>query len=315
MLQFNLRDQAAISRRVSFSGIGVHSGLDVNIVVCPAPVNSGYIFVRTDVLDKNNQIELNYQNVVDPIMCTKVVNSDGVSVSVIEHLLAAMRIVGITNAIIEIDGPEVPIMDGSAICFVKQMNKAGVVEQNEKVPAIVIDKEISVTWDNGYISISPSDKCSIDIKLDYERINGVIGSCNNAVVTMDDVKKLQKIAEARTFGWLDDCEKIRSLGMAKGSSLENTVIIASDNSILNDDGVRCEHEIVHHKMLDLIGDFAVANYDIVGKISGLNTSHAQNNIILQKLMSELDKHTVVNNDICEDVFPSPSYPRVESYSY
>ncbi len=292
-MSYHLRNQATISHQVSFSGIGVHSGVASNMTVYPAEENMGIIFKRTDILDRNNTIKLTSNNVIDSTMCTKIANDDGISVNVIEHFIAACRIAGITNAIIEIDAPEVPILDGSAISFLRAFNKTGIMKQKSKVPALLINQPIKLDFNNGFIAAHPSTRNTVTLKLDYNRINNVIGSNNSVSFKMSDKFKLTTISKARTFGWLEDCEKIRNMGMAQGASLENTVIICPDNSIINKGGLRTANEIINHKALDFIGDFSVFEYDIVGQIEGLNTSHSKNSMFLKKLLSEVEKHTIL----------------------
>ncbi len=299
MINF-LRPQSTVTRKINFSGIGVHSGLIANLSVLPAPENTGFVFKRIDVRDKNNEIEVKAENVSESIMCTKVVNSEGVSVSVIEHLLASFKISGITNAFIEIDTEEIPIMDGSSFVFLKEFLKAGIKKQSASVKAILIQSEVCIQSDNGYIIAMPSMmEQSICISLNYERINSVIKRNNFVTFTMNDKLKLRSIASSRTFGWMEDYEKFHAMGFAKGTSLDNTIVITPENTILNKEGLRNKHEIVFHKALDLIGDFSLLDYDIIGSIRGVNTSHLQNNLFIKKLMSEIHLHTIIqsNNEL------------------
>ena len=294
----NLRSEATLSTAVEFSGIGVHSGKSVVMKVFPASENYGIVFKRTDILDKNQFIKLSPDSVVDPTLCTRVVNKDGVSVAVIEHLLAAFRICGITNALIELNSQEVPIMDGSAIEFVKEFKKSGIVHQDAFVPAIVISKPIVVKSQNGMISIFPADSCDISIKISYDRINPIIGDNNSYSFNFDD--NLSDLTSSRTFGWVEDCEKVRAMGLAQGSSEENTIAILPDNTIKNIGGLRNSSELVMHKCLDLIGDISVIGYDIIGKMEGFNTSHSLNNVLMRKLLKEISLHKVINSELSEN---------------
>lgn len=294
----DLRNEATIKESVSFSGIGAHSGNNIYMTIKPASENSGIIFKRTDITDRDGYIKLSPESVIEPILCTKVVNASGVSVSVIEHLLAAFRIAGITNALIEINSGEVPIMDGSSKVFLDAFKKIGISYQNAKVPAIVIKTPIVAENSSGKISILPSKNRKISVKLSYDRINETIGNDNTYEFDMED--DISEIAIARTFGWFEDCEKIRSLGMAKGSSEENTIVIMPDYSIKNSGGLRNPHELVMHKCLDLLGDIAVIDHDIIGSITAINPSHSLNNILMRKLLSELDRHDVVENEETEE---------------
>lgn len=295
---FNLRSEATLREAVEFSGIGVHSGKSVVMKVFPAFENSGIVFKRTDVLNKNSLIKLSPDSVVDPTLCTRVVNENGVSVAVIEHLLAAFRICGITNALIELNSQEVPIMDGSAIEFVKAFRRSGIVYQDAFVPAIVISKPIIAKSQNGEISISPSENCEISVKISYDRINPVIGENNSYSFNFDD--NLNELSSSRTFGWIEDYDKVRAMGLAQGSSEENTIAILSDNTIKNVEGLRNPNELVMHKCLDLIGDISVIGYDIIGKMNGFNTSHSLNNVLMRKLLKEISNHKVIRSDFAEN---------------
>ena len=289
-----LRSEATLGSAVKFSGIGVHSGQPSNMKVIPSRERTGIIFKRVDIKNKDPYIKLSPESVVEPTLCTRVINKSGVFVATIEHLLAALRICGITNALIEIDSHEVPIMDGSAIEFVKAFKKAGIVSQNAFVPAIVVTEPLSVSSKNGVISILPSANSEISVKLDYERINPVIGQNNSYSFSFDD--DLKDLANARTFGWIADYEKVVAMGLAKGTSEENTVVILEDNSIKNAEGLRNPKELVMHKCLDLIGDISVIGFDIIGKIEGINTSHSLNNVLMRKLLKEISQHEVITSE-------------------
>lgn len=287
----DLRSEATLGSVVEFQGIGVHSGEHVNMRVCPSKTNSGIVFERTDVKDKDPFIKLSPTSVIDPTLCTRVVNKKGVFVAVVEHLLAAFRICGITNALVKIDSHEVPITDGSAVDFVRAFKKAGIVYQDALVPAVVITHPISEESQNGKISITPSCHTAIRVKISYDRIDPVIGGNNSYAFNFDD--NLNDLASSRTFGWIEDYEKVRNMGLAKGTSEENTIAIAPDNTIKNVGGLRNPRELVMHKCLDLIGDISVIGYDIIGSIDGFNTSHALNNKLMRKLLAEISTHKVI----------------------
>ncbi|MDR3030922.1 MAG: UDP-3-O-acyl-N-acetylglucosamine deacetylase [Holosporales bacterium] len=291
-MNIGLRAEATINSAVEFSGIGVHSGSQVKMKVLPAQKETGILFKRTDVFDKHPFIKLSPNSVVNPVLCTRIANKDGISVAVIEHLLAAFRIAGITNALVEIDFEEVPIMDGSAKVFFDEFRKTGLLVQDSFVPAIVIESPVSTHSKDGHISITPSDAPKINVKLSYDRINPVVKDNNCYAFNLSN--GLSNLAKARTFGWLEDFEKIKSLGLGHGASEENTVIIMPDNSIKNE--LRDEKELVMHKCLDLLGDISVIGYDIIGEINGVNTSHALNNMLMRKLLSEIKLHRVISGN-------------------
>jgi UDP-3-O-[3-hydroxymyristoyl] N-acetylglucosamine deacetylase len=262
--------------------------------ITPAAEKHGIIFKRLDISGKACVIELSANSVVEPTLCTRVVNKSGISVVVVEHLLAALRICGITNALIELDAPELPVMDGSAAVFVKEIRKAGITSRESFVPAIVITKPIVVESASGKISVIPGEDCDITVKLAYDRINRTIGENNSYTFTFDD--DLSDIASSRTFGWLEDYEKVRQMGLARGSSDENTIAIMPDGSVRSKDGLRHKSELVMHKCLDLIGDMAVLGYDIVGNIEALNPSHMLNNVFVRKILRELRSHKIVREE-------------------
>jgi UDP-3-O-[3-hydroxymyristoyl] N-acetylglucosamine deacetylase len=299
-----VRNQSTLSRTVEFSGIGVHTGLPSTIKIHPAKENFGILFKRVDVEDRNNSIKVKIENVVNTEMCTKISNAEGVVVSVIEHLMAALKISGITNALIEINAEEVPIMDGSALEFVTSFTKSGIVKQSVEVKTITVKKPISIEFDNGSISAVPCKNSIIEVSLDYNRINKVIQNNNSVALKMSDKEKLIKIAESRTFGWLEDYDKIRAKGLAKGSSADNTVIIGVNGDIINMEGLRNKKEIVSHKALDMIGDLSVSGYDIIGRIFAKNPSHLQNHYFLRKFIAQVRVHNTIGCDDTEDSFKS-----------
>jgi UDP-3-O-[3-hydroxymyristoyl] N-acetylglucosamine deacetylase len=286
------RQQATLCEEVEFHGTGVHTGLPSNMLVLPAPTGSGIVFIRKDIGSADNSIKLSAESVKDPLMCTRIVNESGTSLSVIEHFLAALKIRGITNAIVEVNSSELPILDGSSKVFVKEFDRVGIKLQNTHQTYVIIKSEVRVQKDASWISITPSDSLILDVALDYPNILQVIHDNNRIIInTMTD--DLTKLYCARTFGWYSDQEKLLKMGLAKGASLENTVVLDDNNAVMNPEGLRCENEPVWHKALDLLGDCLVVGYDIVGKITAYNPSHLLNNMLMNKLMSELSNHTVV----------------------
>ncbi len=290
---FNLRREATLNSAVEFHGIGVHSGENVNMQIYPAKVNSGIIFERTDIKNKDPFIKLSPNSVIDPTLCTRIVNKSGVFVAVVEHLLAAFRICGITNALVRLDSQEVPIMDGSALDFVRNFRKTGIIHQDPFVPAIVIRHPVFEESNTGKISISPSNNLNVSVELSYDRINPVIKNNNSYTFSFED--NLNDLSSSRTFGWIEDYEKVRNMGLAKGTSEENTIAILPDSTIKNAEGLRNPKELVMHKCLDLIGDISVIGYDIIGDIKGFNTSHALNNKLMRKLLSQISSHEVITD--------------------
>ncbi|MDR1476152.1 MAG: UDP-3-O-acyl-N-acetylglucosamine deacetylase [Holosporales bacterium] len=283
-----LRSEATIGAIALFSGVGVHGGNKSTIKILPAPENLGIVFKRIDIVDKNPYISLSPESVVECNLCTCIANNDGVTVSVVEHLLAAFRITGITNALIEVNSDEIPIMDGSAIEFVNEIKKIGIVRQRPFVQGIVIKKEVVAEFQGGKIAIYPSKKCNVTVNLNYDRINPIVGKYNKYMFDMSG--DLSELACARTFGWVEDQELIRSRGFGLGASEKNTIGIGPGGTILNTGGLRNQAEFVMHKSLDLLGDLFVLGCDIIGRIECLNPSHALNNLLLKTLMMEIENH-------------------------
>jgi UDP-3-O-[3-hydroxymyristoyl] N-acetylglucosamine deacetylase len=301
----NLRTEATIGDEQSFRGIGVHGGRVTSIRVLPAPENLGVVFKRTDVLDKNPYIALSSASVVSSNFCTKIANNDGVMVSVVEHLLAAFSITGITNALVEVDSDEIPIMDGSAEEFVEAITKVGIVKQRSFVPAVIIKRKIIVEFSGGRITIVPFDGSHVTVRLDYDKINPVIGQYNRYSFNTD--KSLRQLASARTFGWIEDWERLTKQGLGLGASEENTIGITHDHKILNKEGLRTPQELVMHKSLDFLGDIFVLGCDIIGCIECLNPSHALNNLLLQTVMSEIADHELVTEQNNSEIFRDIKY--------
>ncbi len=290
-----MRSQCTVADSISFLGVGVHSGKPSEIVVKRADENTGIVFIRTDI-DKNNLILASYKNVSDTMLCTTLTNEHGISVAVVEHLLAALRITGITNAVVEISGEEVPIMDGAAKEFVDAIKNVGVVKQKEVVKTIFIKDEIVVELGKGRIVVTPNDIAEIDMTFDSPMIEKVEGVGKHFVIkNIDECITMENLYSAKTFGLYSDYEKLLAYGKCKGTSCQNTIAIGDDGDILIEDGnggikktaLLDKNTFVLHKILDLIGDLCTAGVDIVGKFTCINTSHALNNKLVCKIMEKL----------------------------
>ena len=254
------RNQKTLKKEVSFSGIGLHSGTKVNVTLSPANSNSGIIFKRID-LEKNNEIVANFKNVSSARLCTKIENGTGANVSTIEHLMAAFYICGLDNLVVNLDGPEVPIMDGSAKDFVEIIKKIGLKSLEGKRQFVKIKKKIELKEDDKSISIIPcANKFDVKFTLKYERSPLIQTQTNN---TNFEDKNLENIYSARTFCLYEDIEEIKSIGLAKGGSLENAVVVKG-NKVLNEGGLRSKKEFVNHKILDLAGDFMLSGARVIG---------------------------------------------------
>ncbi|MDR2458956.1 MAG: UDP-3-O-acyl-N-acetylglucosamine deacetylase [Holosporales bacterium] len=275
------RYRATLETPVGFRGVGVHSGNNVVMRICPLQSDDGILFKRIDVPAERQFVALAPEHVLDPVMCTRITNEYGVSVAVIEHLLAAFRICKITDAVVELNGDEVPVMDGSAAVFMDRFLNVGLKYKHTTVPVLTIPDEVVVRSRGGEISVRPSKTCKITVELSHERLRTVVGRNNSHSFRMSD--DLTDIAHARTYGWLSDYDTIRDRGLARGASEDNTIVILEDGVIKNDGGLRHEKEIVMHKCLDLIGDLCVLGYDIFGEIRAINPSHALNNLFVKEL--------------------------------
>ena len=275
--------QKTLSKEVSFRGIGLHSGKNSSIKIIPAKENSGIVFKRVDLI-KNNIIKANYSNVSSARLCTTLENNFGIKVSTVEHLLAALYISDIDNVIIEVDSEEVPIMDGSAKNFLEVLNAVKLETQNKKRKFLKISEKIELLDGKRKISIEPNDNLEVDFQLDYE--NSLIGNQRNIVNLGKD--NLNDISISRTFCLYEDIEKIKKNGLAKGGSLDNAVVVENDK-ILNKGGLRNKKEFVNHKILDLVGDFLLSGYRIVGKVKCYQGGHELTNMFLRKLLESKSK--------------------------
>tara|TARA_A100000164_G_scaffold366809_1_gene388079 strand:+ start:113 stop:1039 length:927 start_codon:yes stop_codon:yes gene_type:complete len=286
--------QRTINEQINFKGIGLHNGQNVNLSIKPAEENFGIKFRRIDI-DENNLIEANYQNVVEPILCTKIRNKQGATVSTVEHLMAAFFGEGIDNALVEIDSPEVPILDGSAVEFVEEIRKVGIKSQKEQRKFIKVMNKVEVKDGEKYISIEPLDN---DLIVDFEIIyeNPLIRTRRKEFKLSDT--DLANIYNSRTFCLYEDIDFIKSQGLAKGGSLENAIVVKG-NEILNEDGLRNRHEFVNHKILDCLGDLMLSGYRLSGHIKTSQGGHALTNKLLVKFFSNNSNWTLATGNIIE----------------
>ena len=283
--------QKTLSKQVNFEGVALHSGNYTKISVLPGKEGTGIIFKRTDIAN-NNLIVANYKNVTSARLCTTLENKNGVKVSTVEHLLAAFYIAGIDNAIIEIDSDEVPIMDGSSKSFLDKLKTIDLISQNKKRKYLKILNKVELVDGKRTISIEPNQSSlEVDFQLNYN--NKVIGNQKNLVNFQKD--NLDQISSSRTFCLFEDIEKIKKLGLAKGGSLDNAVVI-KDEQILNENGLRNKKEFVNHKILDLSGDFFLSGFRILGKVNCFQGGHQLSNIFLRKLFNNKSSFKVIQLD-------------------
>lgn len=273
--------QKTLAKQVDLNGVGVHSGLPVHVCLKPAPQGTGIIFVRTDVKDQPNVIPALWSYVVDTRLCTLLANSAGVKVGTIEHLMAALRGADVSNVIIEIDGPEVPIMDGSSAAFIEAIDSVGVVEQEAPVYAIKVLEPIEVRDGDKYVRLMPSDQETYSGTIIYE--NQVIGH-QSYEMTFVNGNFRHELADSRTFGLFEEVDALRSMGLAKGGSLENAIVVTKD-SVMNPEGLRHEDEFIRHKLLDAVGDLYLAGAPVIAAYEGVRLSHGMNNALLRTLFA------------------------------
>jgi len=274
--------QRTLAESFSCEGIGVHSGAPVHLTVSPAAPGSGITFVRTDL--NNTEIKALWHTVVDTRQCTTIGNGGGITISTIEHLMAALAANGIDNARVDINGPELPIMDGSAHPFVALIERADIQHQSARRRVIRILKTVEVAEEDGRrATLSPSPFYEIEMGFDFAGRTSLRPQHVTFRPQTDDFA--EDIAHARTFGLMEDAEKIWAMGLAKGASLENTLVYEG-TTVLNEEGVRYEDECVRHKVLDALGDLHLAGGLILGKFSGNRTGHTLHHKLLQALFAD-----------------------------
>ena len=284
----NYLTQKSIKKNVSFSGIALHSGVNVNVCIKSAEPNFGIVFKRVD-LKYNNFIYPNFNNVTSTSLNTTIENEFGAKVSTIEHLMGALFGLGIDNALIEIDNEEVPILDGSAKVFIEKILLAGIDVSDAPIKIIKINKEITYSDGERYISIKPS-ALSLDIDFELKYKNQIIGNQRNKVKVYED--DLSNIYNSRTFCLFEDIDKIKQMGLAKGGSLENAVVV-KNNKILNPEGLRNDQEFVNHKILDCIGDLYTSGFRMVASITCSLGGHYLTNKLLRKIFENKDNFTIL----------------------
>ena len=275
------RKQQTINTSLFLSGVGLHSGKKVSLNIEPAVINNGIIFIRTDYKD-NQFFNALWSNVTSTNLCTTIANKEGVSVSTIEHLMSALSGMHIDNVNIMIDGPEVPIMDGSSLPFVELFESIGLLKQEIDRQVILIKKEVEVIKGDSFTKILPDKQFSINFEIEFTSHLVNKQACQLQLINGN---YKTDISSARTFGFEKDVEDLRSNGFALGGTLENAVVVGN-NKILNKEGLRFKDEFVRHKMLDSIGDLYLAGKPIQGYFYGKKSGHYLNNQLLRKLFSD-----------------------------
>ena len=300
--------QKTIKNKVSFSGVALHNGLNVNVCIKPAQINFGIVFKRTDI-KTNNLVYPNFMNVTNTSLNTTVENEFGIKVSTIEHLMGALFGLGIDNALIEIDNEEVPILDGSAREFIEKIITAGFQVSDAPIKIIKINKEIKYSDGDRYISIMPST-LSLDIDFELKYKNKIIGNQRNIVKVYED--DLTDVYNSRTYCLFEDIELIKKNGLAKGGNLDNAIVVKGEK-VLNQNGLRNKKEFVNHKILDCIGDLYTSGFRMVANIKCSQGGHFLTNQLLRKVFENKENfsileikeknlpHTLINRNLLKSI--------------
>ena len=281
-------NQKTIKDSIKFHGIGLHSGKEVVMKLFPAPPNTGIIFKRSDIKN-NNLIYPSVFNVSSASYCTKLSNESGVTVSTVEHLMAALCGLGIDNLLIDLNSEELPIMDGSAKDFVKLIENVGFKISDQPIRIIKVDKKITYKDDEKFITFEPNKiTLEIDFEIKYKQ-NSILNQRNKKNIYMDDLKDM---FYSRTFCLYEDVEKLKKLGLAQGGSLDNAIVLKG-NEILNTEKLRNDNEFVNHKILDCLGDIYLAGYRMVGKITSSQGGHNVTNKGLRELLCNNENFSII----------------------
>jgi UDP-3-O-[3-hydroxymyristoyl] N-acetylglucosamine deacetylase len=280
-------NQRTLSEPVRCQGVGLHSGAPVNLVLLPAPVNHGIVFVRTD-MSRPVAIPALTEFVVDTSLATTL-GKDGVKVSTVEHLMSALAGMGLDNVRVELDGPEVPIMDGSAAPFAALIAQAGLREQEEPRRLLVIKKPVTVVDGDKEASFSPASRFRISCTIDFKH---PLIAGQSFDLEFSDRCFAREISRARTFGFLRDVEMLKKMGLARGGSMDNAIVV-DELSILNPDGLRFPDEFVRHKILDAIGDISLFGRPVVGHLKAFKTGHALNQKLVKAVLADPSSYEIV----------------------
>lgn len=286
--------QRTPKKLIQATGVGLHSGEKVLLTLHPAPINTGIVFRRTD-LDPVVEVKASYENVCDTMLCTSL-QHNGVKIATVEHLMSALAGLGIDNAYIDVNAPEIPIMDGSAAPFVFLIQSAGIREQSAKKRFIRILKPVRVEEAGKYVQFLPHEGYRISFKIDFD--HPVFNSKpQTAKFDFSSTSYIKQVSRARTFGFLSDYEKLRKVGLVNGGSLDNAIVV-DEYRILNEDGLRFDDEFVKHKVLDAIGDLYLLGSGLIGAFEGYKSGHGLNNKLVRALMQQKDawEYTYFNDE-------------------
>ena len=302
--------QKTLAKPVNLQGIGLHSNCDVTLVIKPAAIDHGIVFKRVDgdMAEEQRLVPALWNNVVNTQLCSVIGNAHGTTVSTIEHLMAALRASGIDNALIEIDADEVPILDGSSKPFIQAIEHAGIASQDAPRKAIRILRDVVYQDGNRQVSLSPSAKPIYEGMIDYD--NPTIGR-QKFSLTLTGKDFSHDVADCRTFCLKSDIDLMRAHGRALGGSLDNAVVV-DDNGVMNEEGLVCETEFIRHKILDAVGDLALAGGLIIGHYKGIRAGHEMNNKLLHAVFADERNYEIIDLWVEFEKEPPISYDQATS---
>jgi UDP-3-O-[3-hydroxymyristoyl] N-acetylglucosamine deacetylase len=281
--------QTTLAGEISLTGTGVHSGAPVSIVLCPADGDTGIRFLLSNGAAEGTEIAADQRSVTGVTLCTVLGDGNGASIATVEHLLAALRGLGVDNALIEIDSCEVPIMDGSAARFVEAIDEVGLAELESPRRFLKVLKPIRVEENGAFGELAPHNGFHLDVEIDFDTT--LIGN-QRIEIDVNPGSFRRELSRARTFGFMKDVERLWAAGLALGASLENTVAIGDDR-IINREGLRYRDEFVRHKALDAIGDLALAGAPILGAFHSRRGGHRLNTLVLKAMFADTDAWTMI----------------------
>lgn len=292
--------QRTLAKSVSVTGVGLHSGERVRLTLHPAPPDSGIAFRRTDLQgEQGGFIRLHPDLINDTRLSSTIVTASGVRVGTIEHIMSAFAAYGIDNILVELNAPEIPIMDGSSLPFLYLLQDAGVVDQAAQKRFLRIKKTVAVTEPDRWVRFEPYEGFRVTLTIDFDH---PVFNRSNQTFTIDFSRQsyIEEIARARTFGFMQEVELMRSHNLGLGGNLNNAIVI-DEQGVLNPEGLRYPDEFVRHKILDAIGDLYIIGYPIIGAFSGYKSGHAINNALLRKILSNSDNYEWVDFENSDDL--------------
>jgi UDP-3-O-[3-hydroxymyristoyl] N-acetylglucosamine deacetylase len=299
----DLPAQNTLASPIRCNGVALHSGDRVDMVILPAPANHGLVFQRTDIEGARGFVPARYDLVSETMLGTTLKNESGVTVATVEHLMAALWGMGVDNALIQLEGPEVPIMDGSSEPFVFLIECAGLTPQNAPRRVIEVLKPLTVQEGNSTASLTPAEGFALDITISFP--HSAIGT-QHALYDFASMNFKQSLCRARTFGFVQEVEKMHRMGLALGGSLKNAIVIG-DQGVVNEEGLRYGDEFVRHKALDAVGDYYLAGGFLQGRVTTVKPGHGINNKLLRALFSDAENYRIVGEDANAPFIPAAAH--------